>query len=77
MSNLNFNNMFGNTSIDFECPKCNNTIAITLNQAGSTVVCPACNVSIKLEKDDSFDDSISDVNYSLNELSNTLKNFGK
>jgi len=77
MSDLNFNSLFGDASLDMDCPKCNSKVPFTLKDAGKTIKCPNCSVKIQLDKSDDFDKSAKDVDSSLNELNNTLKNFGK
>lgn len=77
MSNLDFNSLFGNSSVDINCPKCSKQFAIKLNQVNSTVTCPNCNVKISLNKDNSFDKSVNSVDKSLRDLKKTLNNFGK
>jgi ribosomal protein S27E len=70
MSDLDFNDLFGDDSLDFECPNCSNDFQITINQAGTTVTCPHCNAEIALQKGDAFDT----IDNSLNELNETFKN---
>lgn len=77
MSNLDFNSLFGDAEIDFECPNCENNIVISINQIGTSVICSNCNVQIDLEKDSNFDNSISETDSALQELDETFKNFGK
>lgn len=77
MSDLNFDSLFGDAEIDFECPECGHKLTISLNDIGSSIKCPGCSVAINLEKDDSFDDERDSINNSLEELEDTLNNFGK
>ncbi len=77
MSDLNFDSLFGDSAIDYDCPKCKAKIPITLNDVGETITCPKCGVKIEFQKYDSFDKSIDEVNNSLKDLNNTLNNLGK
>lgn len=77
MSNLNFDNLFGNASFDFHCPKCNFKIQLKMNQVGSTITCPGCKANITLKKDSSYQKSVNEIDKGLNDLSNTINNFGK
>ncbi len=77
MSDLNFESLFGDSTVDFTCPKCKTEIPVKLKDAGKTIVCPKCNVEIELQKDENFDKSVNEVNDSLQDIENTLDNFGK
>lgn len=74
---LNFNNVFGKANVDISCPKCNRKFSITLNQIGTTVVCPSCRKSIFLQESTDSSKNISNIDKSLRKLDKTFKNFGK
>lgn len=74
---LDFNSLFGDASLDYDCPKCNSSISFKISDVGGVIACPNCKVEIQLNADDDFDDTVDSVNDSLSELENTLNNFGK
>lgn len=74
---LDFNSLFGDTSLNYDCPKCNSSISFNFSDVGGIIVCPNCKVEIQLNPDDNFDESVDSVNNSLSELEDTLANFGK
>ena len=67
---LNFNSIFGDENIDFECPNCKETFQITLNNAGETITCPNCSTSIQLTKSDDYDSIKSNIDEALSDLNN-------
>lgn len=77
MSSLNFKNIVGNAPVDVKCPICTSKITITLNKVGTTIICPSCKSTIKLEKGNGFNNSSNSIDKSLRKLDKTLKKFGK
>jgi len=71
---------FNNERININCPECKRTISVTLKQVADevTVKCK-CGQAVKLKDDDkgSAKRSISNLNQSMKELKDTLKNFGR
>ena len=68
---------FDDLELDFECPNCGKTIYFKAKDVGNTVACPHCSESILLKDDGSFKKGVNEVNKSLKELDDVLKNFGK
>ena len=68
---------FDDHRIDFECPKCNATMQITLGEVrrSPTVTCPSGH-EIHLEASD-LDAKTKDVERALADLDRTFKNFGR
>jgi len=62
VSDLNFNYLFGDRTIDCTCPNCKTEIAITLRDAEKTITCPICGAEIELQQDETFDKSIDEIN---------------
>lgn len=77
MSDLDFNSLFGDSTVDYACPKCKANIPVALNDVNKSVICPSCGVKIEFQKDENFDNSVDKVNDSLKDLKNTLDSFGK
>lgn len=67
-----FDEVLGEAEIDMECPECEKSFEIQLNQVGTTVTCPHCGVDIKLEKDSDF---LADAEAALDDLESTLDSF--
>lgn len=74
---MDFNSLLGDIKIDFECPNCNHSLQISINQIGGKITCPNCSTVINLEKDDNFDNEVKNTNDELKSLDETIKNFGK
>ena len=74
---LDFNSLFGDASLNYDCPKCNSSISFKISDVGSIITCPNCKVEIQLNAADDFDDTVDSVNDSLAELEDTLNSFGK
>ena len=67
-------------NFEFKCPGCGAKNIASLGQVQNEeeVVCVNCKKSIKLKDEDgSTAKSIDDVNKAVQDLDNTLKNFGK
>lgn len=74
---LDFNSLFGDASLDYDCPKCKTSISFKLSDVGGIIVCPKCKVEIQLNPSDDFDESVESVDNSLSELEDVLNSFGK
>lgn len=81
---LNFDSLFGDASLNYDCPKCNSSISFKFSDVGGVIACPNCKVEIQLNPADDFDESVNSVNDSLSEfedtlsdLKNTFAKFGK
>lgn len=74
---LDFNSLFGNACLDYDCPKCKNSISFKLSDVGGIIVCPNCKTEIQLNPSDDFSENMDSVTDSLSELEDTLNNFGK
>lgn len=46
---------FDNTTPKIPCPHCKYEIPISLNQLGTTLICPCCNNEVHLEHDSYLD----------------------
>ena len=65
--------------IDFGCPECNNKIVVTLEQVSKQelICCNYCRKEIKLiDKNNSTQRGLKNVNKSLKEIERVLNNFG-
>lgn len=38
-------------SFDIECPNCNHSIAVSVDDVGKTVTCPHCNTGVAIESE--------------------------
>lgn len=74
---LNFESLFGDASLNYDCPKCHTNIPFKLSDVGSVITCFGCNFKIQLNPSDEFDETIDSVNDSLAELEDTLASFNK
>lgn len=74
---FDFEKILKNKNVDFNCPKCNGKLSISLSQIGSFVVCRHCKSKIELQKGKNFDSAKSKIDKSVKDLENTFKNFGK
>ena len=77
MSDLDFNSLFGDSTLDMNCPNCNSKVTFKIKDVGKTIKCKHCSTEITLSKDASYNKSVKSVDKSLKELEKTLKNFGK
>lgn len=66
-----FDEVLSETDIEIDCPDCEKSFDIQLNQVGTTVTCPHCGAEIKLEADREF---LSGAEEALDELEDTLDN---
>lgn len=81
---LNLESLFGDASLNYDCPKCQTNIPFKLSDVGSIITCPGCKFKIQLNQADNFDETVDSVNDSLSELEDTFSdlqksfsNFGK
>lgn len=44
-------NELENASFDVECPECRHSFLISLNDVGTTVICPNCGTRISVESE--------------------------
>lgn len=77
MSDLSFESLFGDASLEIDCPECGALVPFNFNDVGGIIKCPNCSTEIQLDKADNFDESVESVNNSLEDFEKTLKNFGK
>ena len=71
---------FNKIWVDFNCPKCNYADKVQLVDVKSekTIFCNNCKIKIQLtDGQASVHSGIDRMSKSLNDLQNTLKNFGK
>lgn len=74
---LNFESLFGDASLNYDCPKCQANIPFKLSDVGGIITCPGCKFKIQLNPSDDFDETIDSVNDSLADLQKSFSNFGK
>lgn len=67
-----FDEVLGDAELEIDCPECEKSFEIQLNQVGTTVTCPHCGVGIELEKDDDF---LADARSALDETEELLNGF--
>ena len=66
--NLNFNSIFNNLELSYECPKCNSNINFALSDSINAVTCGECGVKIEFDKSDDFQNSIECINKLLSDF---------
>lgn len=72
MSKSLFDEVLGDAEIDIDCPECEKSFSVQLNQIGTAVTCPFCGSEIELEADENF---LDDAKESLDELECALGSF--
>ena len=72
--------MFGNDTLDFECPSCGHSVTAKTLEAlsGNLVVeCPGCHQSISVETEPGTEMNLRQADKSLRELESRIKKLGK
>lgn len=59
--------LFDDVTFEINCPECDAEITISVEQIGTSIVCPKCNVSINLQ-DDGMIEELSDAEKALDDL---------
>lgn len=67
------NDLISNQTITIDCPNCNQTLDISIDKIGSSIICDNCNNHIDLV-DDGFSKSIDETNKLLDEIEANLNN---
>lgn len=61
-----------NQPLSFDCPKCGKPVEFTVNQIGTSISCPHCNLKISLE-DNGVTDVVDNTEKQLNNFADSLK----
>lgn len=80
MSKLDFNSVFGDKTLDFECPACKHTFKVKVSKIskdGSLITCLACNQDIEVTQDESAKKAISNINNGFKKLDKSLNRLKK
>lgn len=67
------NDLMSNQTITIDCPNCNQSLDISIDKIGSSIICDNCNYHIDLI-DNGFSTSIDEANKLLDELEANLDN---
>ena len=80
MKKLNLNNVFGDETLDFECPACKHTFKVkfsNISKDGSLVTCPACNQDINVIHDETTKKTVRNISDGLEKFNKSLKRLNK
>lgn len=65
-----FQNSLGDASFNLKCPCCNKNIDVKTKEVGTTIICPYCNYSIQLPKEEACFKVEDEISAQLDDCSN-------